>query len=141
MKDHGHVSADVDALELIPDEAGELKLRVLIAILYKLKPFMLVDLVVMILTILTHVILTTISSLNWDTLESFNHCIEEDSIRGQNGEFSFVGWVKLDFAVVMSVARKLSLGLDGNFLILLEIIHRNAEVRDTSNHQEVAAIS
>lgn len=102
---------------------------------------MLVDLVVMILTILTHVILTTISSLNWDTLESFNHCIEEDSIRGQNGEFSFVGWVKLDFAVVMSVARKLSLGLDGNFLILLEIIHRNAEVRDTSNHQEVAAIS
>jgi hypothetical protein len=141
LKDHGHVCADVDTLELIPDEACELELRVLIAILNKLKPFMLVDLVVMILTILTHVILTAISSLNWDTLESFNHSIEEDSTRGKNGKLSVVGWVKLDFAVVLSIARKLSLGLDGNFLILLEVIHRYAEIRDPSNHQEVTPIS
>jgi hypothetical protein len=141
LKDHGHVCADVDTLELIPDEACELELRVLIAILNKLEPFVLVDLVVMILAILTHVILTAISSLNRDTLESFNHCIEEDSTRGENGKFSVVGWVKLDFAVVLSIARKLSLWLDGNFLVLLEVIHRYAEVRDSSNHQEVATIS
>jgi hypothetical protein len=141
LKDHGHVCADVDTLELIPDEACELELRVLITILYKLEPFMLVDFVVMILTILTHVILTAISSLNRDTLESFNHRIEEDSTRGENGEFSIVGWVKLDFAVVLSIAWKLSLGLDGNFLVLLEVINRYAEVRDPSNHQEVAPIS
>ena len=79
MKDHGHVCADVDALELIPDEACELELRVLIAILNKLEPFVLVNLIVMILAIFTHVILTAISSLHRDTLESFNHCIEEDS--------------------------------------------------------------
>ena len=102
---------------------------------------MLVDLVVMILNILTHVILTAISSLHWDTLESFNHSIEEDSTRGENGKLSVVGGVKLDFAVVLSVARKLSLGLNGNFLILLEVIHRYAEVRDPSNHQEVSPIS
>ncbi len=64
--------------ELIPDETRELELRVLIAILNKLEPFMLVDLVVMILTIFTHVILTAISSLNRDTLEALNHSIEED---------------------------------------------------------------
>jgi hypothetical protein len=141
LKDHGHVCADVDTLELIPDEACELELRVLITILNKLKPFMLVYLVVMILTILTHVILTAISSLNRDTLESFNHGIEEDSTRGENGKLSVVGRIKLDFAVVLSIAWKLSLGLDGNFLVLLEVIHRYAEVRDPSNHQEVAPIS
>lgn len=96
---------------------------------------MLVDLVVMILTILTHVILTAISSLNRDTFESFNHSIEEDGTRGENGKLSVVGWVKLDFAVVLSIAWKLSLGFDGDFLVLLEVIHRNAEVRDPSNHQ------
>ena len=102
---------------------------------------MLVDFVVMILTILTHVVLTAISSFNRDTLESFNHSIEEDSTRGENGKLSVVGWVKLDFSVVLSVARKLSLRLDGNFLVLLEVIHRYAEIRDPSNHQEVAPIS
>ena len=131
----------MDALELIPDEACELELRILIAILNKLESFMLVDLVVMICAILTHVILTAISSLHRDTLESFNHSIEEDSTRGENGKLSVVGRVKLDFSVVLSIARKLSLGLDRNFLVLLEVIHRYAEVRDPSNHQEVATIS
>lgn len=102
---------------------------------------MLVDLVVMVLTILSHVILTAISSLNRDTLESFNHSIEEDSTGGENGKLSVVRWVKLDFAVVLSIAWKLSLGLYGNFLVLFEVIDRNAEVRDASNHQEVAPIS
>lgn len=102
---------------------------------------MLVDLVVMILTIFSHVILTAISSLHRDTLESFNHRIEEDSTGGKYGKLSVVGWIKLNFAVVLSIAGKLGLGLDRNFLVLLKVIHRYAEVRDASNHQEVATIS
>ena len=68
----------MDTLKLIPDEACKLELRVLIAILNKLEPFMLVYLVVMILTIFTHFILTAISTLDWDTFEAFYHSIEED---------------------------------------------------------------
>jgi hypothetical protein len=131
----------MNALVLVPNEASELELGVFVAVLNELQALMLINLIVMILAVLAHLVLTAIAPFNRDTLEAFNHSVEVDSVGSKDSEFTIVDRVELDLSVVLSLAWKLGLRLDSNLFVLLNVIYGDAEVRDTSNHQKVAAIS
>lgn len=68
------------SLVLVPDEARELELRVLITILDKRETLMLVHFIVMILAFITHLILAVGSTLDRDSLETLNHSVEKDCV-------------------------------------------------------------
>jgi hypothetical protein len=76
LENHGHVSANVDALVLVPDEACELKFGVLIPVFDEGQTLMLVDLVVMITLLLTCLILTTVAAFYGDTFKPLDHGVE-----------------------------------------------------------------
>ena len=93
------------AFILIPDEASELKLWVLVAILNIGQALMLIDFVVMILAVFAHFILTAITTLNWDSFESFNHRVEVNGVRGEDSELTLIRGVELNVTVLLGLAR------------------------------------
>jgi hypothetical protein len=65
---------------LVPDEAGVLKLGVLVSVLNALEAFVLIDLVVFFVLVLLIVLDLTVGPFYQLPLEAFHHAVEVDGV-------------------------------------------------------------
>ncbi len=80
---------------------------------------MLVNLVVLFFLIILVVLSLTVSTLNKLTFKALNHTIEIDSIVAKDGKLAFVCRIEFNLAVILWLARELSLWLYSKLLVLL----------------------
>lgn len=123
----------MNPLELIPDEGDIGKLCVLVTVLNIGKALVLINFI-MLLILVHSLVLVLAGTFNKLALEPLHHGVEVASIRSKNGKLAVVNWVELGLAVLSRFAWKLGLGLDGELLVVFDIVHRDAEVRNSTNH-------